>query len=423
MTKTATENFRAKYVSLVHKYNRAVAIIKKNTTLFKRLHRNYLVLQQRFTLRLRKADREKRAIIAQSMTDKYALILDHRRRVVYAAEPFLTGIEMTREAFESSFYIDTMFEKFLPGDFSDKGPVAIPPFRLPFVLLDYRYEGDEGLHPFVHYAMSGKREFDAKKKAFLFYLEVQDVSSDVELEYFQKTDKLIRRLTNANVDLMRAKKTIEIHKLMLISLVCSLIEDYNKETSVHLQNIRVLTTCLTAECARLGLIKCGAYGVEEYIKDVNYTSVLHDIGKMIVPQEILEKKGKLTDAEFEAIKRHPVHGAEHIQKMIDLFRADPGFKGYEEFLRIPYDICLRHHERWNGAGYPDGLVGEAIPFSARVVSLVDAYDAMRMRRSYNVPKSHAECLRIIQEESGKQFDPAVVRAFVNIESSFAEIEY
>jgi len=423
MAKAASENFKARYVALVHKYNRAVSIIKKNGIIYKRLARSYGALKQRFLVRLKKADIEKREMLRKSMTEKYPLIVDHRRRVVYASPAFLDEIEMTKEEFESSFYIDTMFEKYLPDDFTDKSSVEIPPFRFPFILKNYEYEGETGIHPFVHYSISGKREYDEKSKTFSYYLVPDDVSADVELEYFQKTDKLIRQLTNANVGLLRAKKTIEVHKLMLISLVCSLIEDYNRETSVHLKNIRLLTGYLTEECARLGLIKCGSYGIEEYTKDVNYTSVLHDIGKMVVPREILEKKGKLSAEEFEVIKRHPEHGAEHIQKMIDMFHADPGFSGYDEFLKIPYDICLRHHERWDGTGYPGKLAGEDIPFSARVVSLVDAYDAMRMRRSYNTPKSHEECLRIIVEEDGKQFDPGVVKAFLNVERKFAEVEY
>jgi len=316
-----------------------------------------------------------------------------------------------------------MFEKYLPNDFSVKETVQIPQFHFPFVLKEYKYEGEADIHPFTHFGMAGKREYDAKKKTFFYYLEPHDISSEVELDYFQKTDKLIRRLTNANIDLQGAKKTIEIHKLMLISLVCSLIEEYNKETSAHLQNIRLLTGYLTEECARLELVDPGNYGMAEYMKDINYTSVLHDIGKMGTPKEILEKKGKLTAEEFEEIKKHPAHGAAYIKKMIDMFQDDPGFRGYEGFLRIPYDICLRHHERWDGTGYPGKLAGKAIPFSARVVSLVDCYDAMRAKRSYNKPKTHAECVRVITEESGKQFDPSIVKAFLNIESKFDELEY
>lgn len=421
--KKATDNYRAKYVSLVHKYNRLVHTTQKNNSVFKRLYRNYTILKQRLMATMRHADREKRELLRKSMTEKYPLILDHRRRIVSVSDEFLDDIEMTRDELASSFYIDTLFERFLPNDFAVQGVVEIPAFHFPLMLKNTMYEGESGIHPFMHLSVTGKREFDPKRKLFLYYLEPKDISSEVELDYFQKTDKLIRNLTNVNTNLQGAKKTIEMHKLMLISLVCSLIEEYNKETSIHLQNIRILSGYLTEECLRLGLIHLSSYDPEEYVKDVNYTSVLHDIGKMGTPKHILNKQGKLTPEEFEEIKKHPAHGAEHIRKMIDMFEADPSFRGYNEFLRIPYDICLRHHEKWDGTGYPGKLAGEEIPFAARVVALVDTYDAMRAKRSYNKPKTHAECVHVITEESGKQFDPAVVQAFLNVESKFDELEY
>ncbi|MFA6505231.1 MAG: HD domain-containing phosphohydrolase [Treponemataceae bacterium] len=421
--KKAQDNYRAKYVSLVNKYNRLVHVVKKNSTIFKRLYKNYTVVKQRLLQTLRHADREKKELLRKSMTEKYPLILDHRRRIVFASAEFLEEIEMTQDELAASFYIDTLFERFLPNDFTVRDVLPIPTFHFPVMLKNYEYEGEAGIHPFVHYSMSGKREFEVKRKLFLYYLEPKDISSEVELDYFQKTDKLIRNLTNANDNLQNAKKTIEMHKLMLISLVCSLIEEYNKETSVHLQNIRLLTGYLTEECLRLGLFPTGLHDEIEFAKDINYTSVLHDIGKMGVPKEVLDKKGKLTPEEFESIKKHPRLGATYIKKMIDMFAADPAFSGYEGFLSVPYDICLHHHERWDGTGYPDKMAGEAIPFCARVVALVDSYDAMRAKRSYNVPKSHAECVRVIADASGKQFAPDVVQAFLNIEGKFDELEY
>lgn len=423
MAKSEGENFRAKYIALVNKYNRVVGLLKKNHSIFKRLARNYAVLKQRLTITVRHADREKREILRKTMTEKYPLILDHRRRIVFVADWFLEEIEMTRDELASSFYLDLLFGKYLPKDFTLRTPVEIPPFHFPFILTNYEYDGESDIHPFVHYSISGMREFDAKQRVFLYYLDPKDISAEVELEYFQKTDRLIRRLSSANLRLHRAKKTIEVHKIMLISLVCSLIEEYNRETSVHLSNIRLLTGYLTEECERLGLVKNPPYDVEEYLRDINYTSVLHDIGKMGTPREILEKHGPLTKEEYETIKAHPAHGAAYIEKMIHLFQEDPGFRGYEAFLMIPYNICMRHHERWDGSGYPGGLAGEEIPFCARVVSLVDAYDAMRMRRTYNTPKTHLQCLSVIAEEGGKQFDPEIVRAFLNVEGRFEELEY
>jgi len=423
MAKVQGDFLRRKYAELVQKYNRLAVLLKRNNAVFKRLQRNYIILKRRFIMSMRHADQEKRAILFRSVTEKYTVILDHRRRLVFVAETFLDDIGYTREEFASSFYIDQLFEKFLPKDYTRKGSVELPSFHFPIMLKHYSTGEGELIHPFVHLSMTGKREYDERKKLFLIYLESKDISSDVELDYFQKTDKLIRSLTSTNLELETAKKTIEMHKLMLISMVCSLIEEYNKETSEHLQNIRLLTGFLTEECQRLGLMKKAPYNVNEYRKDINYTSVLHDIGKMGVPRALLVKKGKLTPEEYREIQRHPLLGASYIRRMIDMFRSDPLFSGYEGFLKIPYDICLHHHERWDGKGYPSGLAGEEIPLAARVVALADSYEAMRAKRSYNEPKTHSQCVADIKSESGKQFDPRIVRAFLNVADKFAELSY
>lgn len=415
--------FRNKYIMLAHKYNRVVRRLKKNRIVYKRLLRNYSILKQRLTRTKRQADRDKRQFIKKSITEKYRLILDHRHRILYCADSFLEEIEMSLEELASSFYLDILFQKYLPNDFSAKEEIPIEPYHFPFMLQNYEYDGKADIHPFVHFRMEGKREYDAKKLSFLFYLEAKDISSDIELEYFQKTDELIRRISSTNVRLQKANKAIEVHKFMLISLVCSLIEEYNRETSEHLQNIRLLTSFLTEECLRLNLLHAPPYDINEYIKDINYTSVLHDIGKMGIPKEILEKKEKLTEEELCLIKEHPAAGAAYIKKMIDMFKKDPEFCAYDAFLQIPYEICLYHHERWDGSGYPEGRSGEAIPMSARIVALSDAYDAMRMQRSYNTQKTHKEAVATIVEESGKHFDPALVKAFLNIEPKFEELRY
>jgi HD-GYP domain-containing protein (c-di-GMP phosphodiesterase class II) len=177
------------------------------------------------------------------------------------------------------------------------------------------------------------------------------------------------------------------------------------------------------ECKRLGMLNPRNYGLTDYINDISYTSVLHDIGKAAIPKELIQKQTTLTKEEFAVIQQHPRHGASYIKKIIDMFKTDPAFTGYTVFLTIPYQICLHHHERWDGRGYPSKLAGQNIPFPARVVAIVDAYDAMRAQRSYNRRKSHQECLAVLREESGRQFDPKLVEAFLNIEKLIEAMEY
>jgi putative two-component system response regulator len=176
------------------------------------------------------------------------------------------------------------------------------------------------------------------------------------------------------------------------------------------------------ECKRLGLIVVKDYDIDEYIKDINYTSVLHDIGKMAIPSTILEKDGLLTEDERVLVRKHPIIGANYIKRIIDIFEDDPIYSSYINFLRIPYEICRHHHEHWDGSGYPDGLTGEAIPIPARIISVVDTYEAIRGKRAYiHTQKSHEETVKIIASEAGRQFDPKMVEAFLNVNYRFADM--
>jgi len=127
---------------------------------------------------------------------------------------------------------------------------------------------------------------------------------------------------------------------------------------------------------------------------------LHDIGKIAIDEAILNKPGKLTDEEWETIKRHPEIG----------FRIISTAPEYSEIAR---DI-LSHHERFDGKGYPRGLKGEEIPIRARIVSIADAYDAMISKRTYRDPLSKEDAVNEIKRCSGTQFDPELVKIFVNI---------
>ncbi|WP_428388141.1 HD domain-containing phosphohydrolase [Mucisphaera sp.] len=131
------------------------------------------------------------------------------------------------------------------------------------------------------------------------------------------------------------------------------------------------------------------------------SALVHDLGKIGVPESILTKQGRLTDTEYEAIKKHPQIGARilaDIESMTDLL---PG--------------VLSHHERWAGGGYPQGLSGNAIPFQGRVIALADSFDAMRSKRSYRNAMTHQQALNQISENAGTQFDPQLADAFLKLD--------
>ena len=143
---------------------------------------------------------------------------------------------------------------------------------------------------------------------------------------------------------------------------------------------------------------------DEYINNVVRAAPLHDIGKINIPDAILNKDTRLTDEEYEIMKGHANAGYEIIEKAI----ANLTESGYLEQAK---QMAHYHHEKWDGSGYPEHLKEEQIPLSARVMAVADVFDALLSRRSYKEPFSFEKAMSIIKEGSGKHFDPKVVSAF------------
>lgn len=155
---------------------------------------------------------------------------------------------------------------------------------------------------------------------------------------------------------------------------------------------------------------------------------LHDIGKVGIPDEILLKPARLTPEEFEVMKTHSKIGGDALAKATQRVleshpddQEDAESRGSLAFLEIAQQIALYHHERWDGNGYPEQLVGEAIPLAARLMALVDVFDALSCKRPYKQPFPMDETIAIIREERGRQFDPDVVDAFLALQNKFIEI--
>jgi HD-GYP domain-containing protein (c-di-GMP phosphodiesterase class II) len=168
------------------------------------------------------------------------------------------------------------------------------------------------------------------------------------------------------------------------------LELRDREVHGHTARVQDLT---------IGLAKAMGVGEDELV-NVRRGTILHDIGKMVVPDAILHKPGPLTDDEWAIMRRHPGAARDMLARIDFLFPA----------LDIPY--C--HHERWDGTGYPQGLAGTAIPLSARVFAIVDVYDALTSDRPYRPAWSREKALEHIRDESGKHFDPDVVDAFFSL---------
>lgn len=183
-------------------------------------------------------------------------------------------------------------------------------------------------------------------------------------------------------------------------------------TGHHLERTGAYVRILAEELAKNP--EFSPYLVPEYIADLTRSAPLHDVGKTGVPDAILRKPGRLDEEEMTEMRRHCEYGATLLRK------AEASLE-FRSFLSIAIQVAAHHHERWDGTGYPAGLSGTAIPLSARIMTLADSYDAMRTKRSYKEPYQHERCIEIIREESGKQFDPAIVAAFLSRQADFAAV--
>jgi putative two-component system response regulator len=156
---------------------------------------------------------------------------------------------------------------------------------------------------------------------------------------------------------------------------------------------------------------------EPKIDDLAKSAPLHDIGKVGIPDHVLLKPGPLTAEEWVIMKTHAELGARAIAQ------AEADTEARVEFLDIAKEIARHHHEKWDGSGYPDGLAGEAIPVSARLMALADVFDALISKRVYKDAFTHETALKIIVEGSGKHFDPDIVSAFIGEFETFRRIAH
>lgn len=198
----------------------------------------------------------------------------------------------------------------------------------------------------------------------------------------------------------------------LIFALAKLAESRDHETGMHLERVQRYSRRLAES-----LIDYQDNNTQvdtDFIRLVYQTSPLHDIGKVGVPDCVLQKPGKLTKEEFDVMKTHTTIGAQTLESALANYP-------HARFLQVARDIAKSHHERWDGTGYPEGLAGNAIPLAARIVAVADVYDALTSRRVYKEAFSHKVAYDIITGDSGKHFDPRVVAAFVELEQDFLDI--
>lgn len=203
---------------------------------------------------------------------------------------------------------------------------------------------------------------------------------------------------------MVAEQVYEKEKVSntMISILSHIVEFRNNESGLHVVHIRTITELLLRRLRK----KTDRYPLTEAdISLISTASALHDIGKINIPEQILNKPGRLTKEEFEIIKTHSAVG-EHMLRQIPFNQNEP-------LVKVAREICRWHHERWDGRGYPDGLKGDEIPISAQVVSLADVYDALNSERCYKAAFDHDTALNMIVNGECGAFNPLLLECLMD----------
>ena len=214
---------------------------------------------------------------------------------------------------------------------------------------------------------------------------------------------------NIKEDLVDNQKRLYDMQTQIVSGMANLIENRDLETGQHITRtgryVKLLSEYSRAEGVYVDRLD------DRFISLMTMMAPLHDIGKILVPDSILQKPGKLTPEEFEVMKQHAAQGGKVVREIMEGI-AD------EESVAFAADIATYHHERWNGTGYPEGRKGEDIPLSARIMAIADVFDALISERCYKKAYPVSEAIEIIRSEAGHHFDPQLVRVFLTHKDAF-----
>lgn len=193
-------------------------------------------------------------------------------------------------------------------------------------------------------------------------------------------------------------KEISESQMATIFGLAKLAESRDDETGKHLKRVQTLCKLIAQKLSFHRILTA------DFINNLEKAAPLHDIGKVGIRDAILLKPQKLTPDEFEAMKQHTTIGANTLREVYEKYPNN-------YFIEIGIEVAQSHHEKWDGSGYPQGLIGDETPLSARIMTLADVYDALRSKRVYKDAFSHEKACKIILEERGKHFDPLIVDAF------------
>ncbi len=236
-----------------------------------------------------------------------------------------------------------------------------------------------------------------------------------EAQFSEEEIECIRSVADAAaiaLDNMQRRARLQQSVRVLLQTLGHLAEFRDEETTQHLTRVSRMAQVLAEELQ--GQSQYGEQITAEFIENLVQAAPMHDIGKVGIPDEILTKRGKLTDEEYQIMKTHADIGRRVLSRAMDPNCPVP-------LLQMCIDIAHSHHERYDGKGYPRRLSGRQIPLAARIIALVDAYDAITSARRYKLAHSHERAVEVIRSEAGRHFDPVIVDAFLRCEQRFSAL--
>lgn len=233
------------------------------------------------------------------------------------------------------------------------------------------------------------------------------VKSHIEIKMLRDQLEQDKMLLERKVD--ERTREIEILKDSTILSLAAVAETRDPETGDHL--LRTQRYLIALAIAMQENTNYKDVITNSYVDLLFKSSPLHDIGKVGVPDSILLKPGKLTNEEYEEMKKHTIYG-------LDTLKTVQQYTGDNEFIFMAQEIAYAHHEHWNGNGYPRGLEGKEIPLSGRLMAIADVYDALISERVYKAAMGHEEACEVILSGKGTQFDPEVIEAFEKVMGQF-----
>ena len=283
--------------------------------------------------------------------------------------------------------------------------------RVRMVITDWNMPGISGL------SLCEKiRASEGGQYTYLIMVTTRNATNDIVVGMDAGADDFITKpfvKEELAVRIRAAERILAFEtKDVVIFSMAKLAESRDPETGQHLERIRYYAKALAESAARTDNLSQKIDKV--FIDNIFLSSPLHDIGKIGIPDFILLKPARLDDREFTTMKKHTLIGFNTINAALEKFpRAN--------YLKMGTEITLSHHEKFDGSGYPDGLKGEEIPLSVRVVTLADIYDALISKRVYKEAHSPDVAKDMIISEQGKHLDPDLVKAFLSAEDKFIEI--